>query len=421
MHYSLPLLTAALLLHTAPAAEYTADEMLFFGTGALEKSAVKNVVAPTVTAPSASNAGVPLKRQHAQVQILLLDAPPKAYATGAIATLTGDANQAGAAALPKETFPKGGPSFHNAFLYGVSALQKNGIAWPAGLSVNYATTAAYATHEQDSAAVAATVILHSLVTGEAIDPNAVLIGGMGPVEAGSVTNVAALATRLRTLPGTAPLRIGVPLVAESDVRDLALMGEPETLVRCELLGMVSIADALAVTASQPPAEYVQASQLFEQVRAATAKLPVLTALKSPALQTTLKQIIQLLPQHLSAQILLQTALGKLPGKMSFLTSQQAILKAAQPFWQAIQKNLPAEIRKISTASGNSLSLMQPRIHPTVERYLVATRAFLRSCNNLLEILPGKQYDVMRARAIAESEKLRSEVRAEKQKLDASMK
>ena len=105
--------------------------------------------------------------------------------------------------------------------------------------------------------------------------------------------------------------------------------------------------------------------------------------------------------------------------MTFLTSQQAVLKAAKPFWETIEKGDRSEIQKTSITSGNILNLMQAKVHPTVERYLVATRAYMRACNNLLDILPGKQYDNMRWKAIRETEKLREDIKIEKARLDAA--
>ena len=103
--------------------------------------------------------------------------------------------------------------------------------------------------------------------------------------------------------------------------------------------------------------------------------------------------------------------------MTFLTSQQAILKAVKPFLEAVNSNKPDDIRKFSISSGNTLNLMQARVHESVERYLVTTRKFMREYNTFLEINPSKQFTSMRERAWQTVLKLGEELKLEKAKLD----
>ena len=397
----------------------SSEEMLFFGTGVIEKSATKTTAPPEATPPPATTPGGSIKKPHAELKVLLLDAPKKSFATAKLVTFSAAAAQSGTKTQPDCNFPKGNAAFKNAMLHSVVALQKKIPAWPAGLSIDFRCPEDYHQHEQDSAAVAAAVLLHSVVTGNELNPKAVLIGGVGPEAAGAITSAVAIGTRIRTLENETGLRIGVPLVSEAEVRDLALMGEPEVLLRHEIFALVTLDDAIAVASANLPDNFKKASDIFQQIQAASASTPLPALLKNAQTLAKLNEIIQLTPQHLSARLLLQTATGKLPGKITFLTSQQAILKAAQPFWAALDKNQAAEIRKISTTSGNTLSLMQARVHPTVERYLVAIRAYMRSSNNLLEIQPGRQFDTMRNKAMDDNRKLRDNVKAEKAKLDAA--
>ncbi len=401
--------------------DLSSEEMLFFGTGVIEKSAPKTVAPPTAPTDDAGPAGTKVKLARSSLKVILLDAPKKSFATAKLATFSAEASQTGVRSQPLGSFSKGTAAFDNALLHGIASLRKKVPAWPTGLTVDYRCDGDYHGHEQDSAAVAAAVLLHSLVTGTELNPKAVLVGGIGPEAAGAVTGAVAIGTRIRNLENERGLRIGVPLVSEAEIRDLALMGEPQTLLLHEIIALVTLDDALAVAAAAPPENFAKASAIFSQIQVASTSTPLPTLLKNPTTLAKLNEILQLLPQHLSARLLLQTATGKLPGKMTFLTSQQAILKAAQPFWETLLKHNPAEIRKISTSSANTLSLMQARVHPTVERYLIATKAFMRALNNQLEIRPGLQYDSMRRKAEEETRKLQEDVKLEKQKLESTMK
>ncbi len=416
------LFATAFSLCSGSAEDLSADEMLFFGTGVIEKSAIKTVAPPTPVAPTADNTGLELKRRQVELKVILLDNPKKSFATANLATFSATASTNGTANQPQCNYPQGGTVFSNAMLYGIVSLQKKISAWPAGLTVDYRCPESYLPHEQDSAAVAAAVLLHSIVTGQELNPKVVLIGGIGPeTTGGAVTSAVAIGTRLRNLPDDTPLRIGVPLVSEPDVRDLALMGEPELLLRHEVFALVTLDDAISVAAANPPENFAKASAIFDKIRAANATTPLPALLKSPQAQAKLSEILQLVPQHLSARLLLLTATGKLSGKMTFVTSQQAVLKAAKPFWETIEKGDRAAIQRTSITSGNILNLMQAKVHPSVERYLIATRAYMRACNNLLDILPGPQYELMRQKALRDTEKVREDIKIEKAKLEAAVK
>jgi hypothetical protein len=125
-----------------------------------------------------------------------------------------------------------------------------------------------------------------------------------------------------------------------------------------------------------------------------------------------------MPNHLSARLLLQAAANKVPGRITFATSRQAILKAIKPFVNTTSANRPAkEIQLVATEGGNVLLRMQPKIHPSVERYLMAVKAYLRGVNNFLDIQNDPQHALARARAMMELNKLLATVQLEKDKLD----
>ena len=162
----------------------------------------------------------------------------------------------------------------------------------------------------------------------------------------------------------------------------------------------------------------KAFTLFEGVRQAAATAPLTTLLRNPKFLQRLKEIADLMPNHLSARLLLQAANNKVPGRITFATSRQAILKAMKPFVNVTSTNRPAkEIKTVATEGGNVLLRMQPKIHPAVARYLVAMKAYLRSVSNYLDIPNSPQHVVMRNRAAGEINKLLADVQVEKEKLD----
>ena len=377
--------------------------------------AVKSAPPPKSAPSPAPSAKVPVKLSEGSLKVILLDAPKKSFATGSLVEITAKAEQRGTQFDPELKFSKAGSDFDNALLHALVAIRGKNAQFPEGLRVDYGCDGALGAHERDSTALAAAVLLNSFVTGNALNPQVALIGGIGPGAA--VTGAIGVGTRVRTLPESTQLTIGVPLLAEPEVRDLALMGEPEALLRCEIYGLVNLDDAIALASAKRPDALAKAHELFVSVRTACAATPVLTFLKNAKVQQRLAEIIQLAPGHLSAKLLLQTATNKLPGRMTFLTSQQAILKAVKPFLEAVNSNKADDIRKYSISSGNTLNLMQARVHESVERYLITTRKFMREYNTYLEINPSKQFTTMRERAWQTVLKLGEELKIEKSKLD----
>jgi hypothetical protein len=103
--------------------------------------------------------------------------------------------------------------------------------------------------------------------------------------------------------------------------------------------------------------------------------------------------------------------------MTFTTSQQAILKAAKPFWDSYNKDpQAAETRTIAIQSGNALLQMQNNLHPLTSRYCTAMRQYIRGYTNYLEISPKPQFHAMRVKARGELVVLMNNIQVEAEKL-----
>ncbi len=351
------------------------------------------------------------------LRTILLDVPDKSFATGRLSTLNATATQRGVQAEPSVDFSEATVSLAASLGKATASLIAANPEFPDGVTLKVAAEGGYGSHEHDAAAAATAILLESIGTGRALDPGAALLGGVD--EKGRITAVQRLATRLRTLEGEPPPVIGVPMVSEVEVRDLALMSELEVLAKQQIVSLVTLDDARAISAKVRPEKVEKAFTLFAGVRqAAAAGTPMATLLKNPKFLQRLKEITDLMPNHLSAKLLLQAATNKVPGRITFATSRQAILKAIKPFIDVTSKNGPAkEIQTVATQGGNVLLRLQPKIHPAAERYLIAMKAYLRSVTNFLDIKNDPQHAIMRNRAVIELNKLLADVQTEKEKLD----
>lgn len=370
--------------------------------------------APAETAPASQR---PLPDQtKGSLRTILLDVPDKSFATGRLSVLSATAVQRGGQAEPSVEFQDATVSLQASLEKAATSLIAANPKFPDGVTLKVAVEGGYGSHEHDAAAAATAILLESIGTGRALDSDAALLGGVN--EKGHITSVQRLATRLRTLEGPPPPVIGVPMASEVEVRDLALMNELDVLAKQQIISLVTLDDARAITAKTRPEKVAKAFTLFEGVRQAAVNTPLPTLLKNPRFLQRLKEIADLMPNHLSARLLLQAATNKVPGRITYATSRQAILKAIKPFVNVTSTNRPAkEIQTVATEGGNVLLRIQPKIHPAVARYLVAMKAYLRSVNNFLDIPNTPQHVVMRNRAVGEINKLLADVQTEKEKLD----
>jgi len=413
------LITAASLasgFHLAAQDGPKEDDFLIFDKIEEDQRAVPARPAPptTETAPSSQR---PLpETTRGSLRTILLDVPDKSFATGRLSVLSATAVQRGAQAEPAVEFQDATVSLQAALGKAAVSLIAANPKFPDGVTLKVVAEGGYGSHEHDAAAAATAILLESLGTGRALDPDAALLGGVN--EKGNITSVQRLATRLRTLEGLPPPVIGVPMDSEVEVRDLALMNELDVLAKQQIISLVTLDDARAITAKDRPEKVARAFTLFEGVRQAAATTPLTTLLKNPKFLQRLKEIADLMPNHLSARLLLQAATNKVPGRITFATSRQAILKAIKPFVNVTSTNRPArEIQTVATEGGNVLLRMQSKIHPAVARYLVSMKAYLRAVSNYLDIPNSPQHARMRNRAAIEINKLLADVHIEKEKLD----
>ena len=352
------------------------------------------------------------EKTEATLRTVLLDVPKKSFATARLATLSARATQQGAAAQPAIVFQDATVTLAASLESAAAAVAAGNPKFPDGVTLRVGADGEYGGHEKDAAAAAVAILLEAIGTGRELDPEAALLGGVNAK--GEFTGVAQLATRLRTLEQTVPSVIGVPMVSEAEVRDLALMNELDVLARVQLVSLVKMDDARAVTAKQKPEKVAKAMELFATVQEAASGTPVATLLKSEKFLQRLREVMALMPNHLSSRLLLQAAANKVPGHITLGTSRQAILKATKPFADSLNKrgNIEA-IRKTATEGGNVLLRMQGKVHPAVERYLLAMKTYLRSVNNYLEI----SQESRAIKAQYEMAKNYTAVQVEKRKLD----
>ncbi len=395
-----------------------ADDFLFFDHfDEPEKPAALPPPPAVATAPSA----VPLKSSSGRVFTILLERPEKDFARARCSELTGSATQKGNAPEPVLEWSGAYDSLQPSLANAAGILKAKINPLPDGVSLRVSCEGDYDYRERDCAGAAVAVLYAAMASGSPLAGDTAILGGVA--KDGHITAVSELATRLRTLSAAGPVKVvGVPLLSEAEVRDIALMSEAEILVKLPVVALVGLEDAVALASATRPESMQKALVLFESVQKAAEATPVATLLKNPKFSSRLAEIIKLMPGHLSAKVLLQASAGKVPGRISYETSQQAILKAAKPFWDSVYANkTKEEIKTAATEAGNVLLRLQPKIDATVERYLVATKTYLRAINNYLAISSSPQHAAMRAAAGVNLGKLQQEVRLAKEQLEQKAK
>lgn len=419
MKRSVPIVLALICFASFAPADETPKEDDFLIFDKIEEDQAAIPFKPTL--PSTTEGVKPSARplpgeKKATLRTILLHVPEKSFATGRLATVTAIASQQGKESVPLFDFSGATLTLSQSLEKAAALVAKKNAGFPDGVTLKVTVDGGYETHERDAAGVVSAILLESIGTGKGLDADAALLGGVD--DQGRITAVHRLATRLRTIEGTFPTVTGVPAASEVEVRDLALMNEFNVLTSHQIVSLATLEDARLLASKNRPENMTKAITLFAGVTTAAATTPVDKLLKNAKFLERLREISTLMPNHLSARLLLQSAAGKVPGRITFATSRQAILKATKPFVEVTSAKRPVkEIKAVATEGGNVLLRIQPKIHPSVERYLVSMKAYLRAVNNFMDIPATQQHMTMRNRAAADINKLLATIQAEKVKLD----
>jgi hypothetical protein len=237
--------------------------------------------------------------------------------------------------------------------------QLNHGGWPKGHSVEISFADKYVSKDGPSAAVACSLLLHSLITGQELDPAFAVTGDMNAD--GSVQPIGGVAAKIRGATKGHCKLIGIPSKNESALSDVLLIDGPAPFASIQIFSIEKFSDAEALALTVKPENTTLSILEMNKVQEVLMRNPAQMGawLKNQHVVAKLQQILKDTPNHLSAKYLLMYASGRVPQTLSLAGSLTAIDNTAGDLIGAIKANKGDAFDSMGKSSiGSTLTRLQ---------------------------------------------------------------
>ncbi|MBI5684122.1 MAG: hypothetical protein HZC54_03485 [Verrucomicrobia bacterium] len=263
--------------------------------------------------------------------------------------------------------------------------------WQAGRKIRFSYGDKYSKQSGGSAGGAFSVLLLSLLDGMQIDPG---FGMTGDVTVdGKIREVGAVAEKLRGALLDKCRVIAIPEANKENLNDLAVLYSPAMLWSMQILSIATLDDAAAVARVDRAPNLAKAMELFGQAQRSLSASATAYALRNAAILQTLQQVLQLAPNHLSAEFMMRAANNRLPATLSLGGSLDEIWAAAGPLlgflftdYKEPEKSKRYYFEKVPSgafkAAMERLNWLQMRLHPKARDLKTAMSDYMVSLDQL---------------------------------------
>lgn len=215
------------------------------------------------------------------------------------------------------------------------SLQHDGI--PRGHEVRIGFEERTSMKDGPSAAVACALLINSLLEGGPLDERFAVTGDMN-VD-GAVQPVGGIDGKIRGSVKADCTHVGLPYENMKAVSDILILQGPSKLCDIQVFSVQDFWEAweLAKAPSHRSEELVEAMKLFDEVAGVIGRPGGERLVTNPHVVERLKRIVELAPNHASAQLLLRTAMGNAPKYLSLGGSFTALDRCLKPM-NAVQES-----------------------------------------------------------------------------------
>ena len=226
-----------------------------------------------------------------------------------------------------------GKDMETCFEEGRRYVEKQPRDWEKQFSIRLSFEDKFTPKDGGSAGTGFTVAMLAAIENVALDPELAVTGDV--TVDGSVQPVGGVVEKLR---GAIVEKCKVAMIPERnahDVADMALLDGPSPLWEMQIFSIKTIEQALSVARVDRDEKTKAAIEKFNALRARLPAVVTPNYLRSPIVQSELKEVLQLAPNHLSAQNLLNAAENQLPKELSLNRSVDEIIAASYLFVQSV--------------------------------------------------------------------------------------
>ena len=250
-----------------------------------------------------------------------------------------------------------------------------------------------------SASLAVAMLLDSLVDDIDFQTGVAVTGDL--TSDGKVRPIGGLDAKLRAAKKAGCAIICFPIDNAGEIDDIIVDGEIANLLGLQAIAVNHLDDALAVAKLEKDEDIASAIRTVDELLAA-AREKGGAVLKSEESMEKLKKVLEVLPNHITAQVLVRYASGQLPNRYSILGSlvrlEEAMAELSETFGD-LDRGGESALNEI--LSDNRLDNMYDRarenvmsvrnkMHPDVKRYEGAVSRYLQLLAKLPHTAKTKQ-------------------------------
>jgi len=262
---------------------------------------------------------------------------------------------------------------------------------PNGYKIELGFQDKYVPKDGPSAATLFTLVLDSLFSGEEIDEGFACTGDI--TADGMVQKIGGTAGKIRGATKRGCKIVGIPEGNGKEVADVLLMDGPEQLLNIQIFTMRDFTQAHAISRKTKSTEVQTVLDAFAKI-AEVVKAKGFDTLKHPETQKRLEGIVDKMPNHLSAKLLMEFGKGSNPKVLSIGGSFKEIQGASNGIFRQMSMMLyrmrggdkddekepeikvSEEQKKDAKESIETLKKLETRIDPKLKEF---TKVIIETC------------------------------------------
>jgi hypothetical protein len=291
---------------------------------------------------------------------------------------------------------------------------------PDGYRIELGFQDKYVPKDGPSAATLFTLVLDSLFSGEEIDEGFACTGDMSAD--GMVQKIGGTAGKIRGATKRGCTIVGIPVGNGKEVSDVLLMDGPQQLLDIQIFTLKDFDEAHAVSRKNKSPEVQETLDTFAEI-AKVVKDGSLDLLKNAEVQKRLAAVIEKMPNHLSAKLLMQFGKDSHPKVLSVGGSfneldvaSSSIFRQLAPLYrrsffrdeddeEPVTLKITSEQREEARESVENIKKLVKNIDPKLKKY---SEAVLEVCEAFVEGKEEDEEDVKYAERLKEGmEKVQS--------------
>ena len=263
--------------------------------------------------------------------------------------------------------------------------------WQAGYKIRFSYGNKYAKQAGGSAGGAFSVLLLSLLDGMQIDPTFAMTGDV--TVDGKIREIGAAAEKIRGAMLEKCSVVAIPVANKESLNDLAILYSPAMFWSIQIFSVGTLDNVAAVARLDRDKYLSNALTQFYQIQRALGPNAPVAYLRNRDTYLALQQVLQLAPNHLSAEFMLRAANNQLPNALSLGGSLDEIWAAAGPLLGFLfadykepdkskryyMERVPSEAFKTAM---ERLNWLQMRLHPKTRDLRGAMADYMASLDQL---------------------------------------